>query len=523
MIVWSSLVRVGEVMILMAAAWPPVRLIAERGFRRKLLAFPRPAGIMISGILATLCVVAIGIWRSPLLLHVGAVFVAVLALLLAFRGRTTYGRRRGLPPGSLSLMRAGPWRRHDFYETESARLGPVFKVSNVTQPTICVVDLALGISILKNQNESLRASPLPFNARVPGGFLRYMNADLRPAYRTLFRRAFSRQTVERCEATIQTIARSSLGDIVGTAELGGGTQLHDKIHDMVFRVMSCVFLGIHEGSLQFARLKRGFSKADFRRAALVPPWRVSAALREIEAIVVDRAASLSLPPTGESERMPSFLGNIALFDERAVTDPTVVGNLIYMMQTACADVSGMLHWSLAMLAQNPLWASRLSREVRFGRADDADALAVRIVRETLRLEQSEYLIREITREFYVGELRFPKGWMLRVCVREAHRNEKSFESPLLFDPGRFEAHRFKPESYSPFGALRTSCLGEQLALEIGRIFLTELSRVFDWAGVSGEPEYNGFHWQPGPFQIKRSNADHPPHFPSSTRSTTASP
>ena len=65
------------------------------------------------------------------------------------------------------------------------------------------------------------------------------------------------------------------------------------------------------------------------------------------------------------------------------------------------------------------------------------ATSTRIVMETLRLEQSEYLYRETTRDIEHKGVVIPRGWLVRLCVRESHQDPAIFANPDVFDPDRF--------------------------------------------------------------------------------------
>jgi (+)-abscisic acid 8'-hydroxylase len=115
------------------------------------------------------------------------------------------------------------------------------------------------------------------------------------------------------------------------------------------------------------------------------------------------------------------------------------------------------------------------------------------------MEQSEFITRRATEDIHWEGYLIPKGWRLRVCVRESHRSAEIFDHPDRFDPDRFLSAPPTRDDYSPFGvtSTRTSCLGEPLTLTVGRIFVDELVRGYDWTVVSDGPrEFSGFHWRP---------------------------
>jgi cytochrome P450 len=95
----------------------------------------------------------------------------------------------------------------------------------------------------------------------------------------------------------------------------------------------------------------------------------------------------------------------------------------------------------------------------------------------------------------------PAGWLLRLCIRESHRDPAIFAEPDRFDPDRFRGRAYSRLEYSPFGAStsRHACLGELLAKTIARVFLVEVARGFAWRVVGDGPrEFDGWHWTPGP-------------------------
>jgi cytochrome P450 len=198
----------------------------------------------------------------------------------------------------------------------------------------------------------------------------------------------------------------------------------------------------------------------------------------------------------------------ALFD-----DPTLTKNLILVFRLAYGDLTGLFDWLFKMLSDHPECLVRLREEgpatPSVVTGDEASAsnahppaLAVRIVMETLRLEQSEFLYRRVVRPVRHDDVLLPAGWLLRVCIQESHRSADVFEEPDRFDPDRFARRAFSRMEYSPFGLDNHACMGARLALSLGSVFVEELAR-FDWEVLRDGPivrdgNRHRYHWRPNP-------------------------
>ena len=181
---------------------------------------------------------------------------------------------------------------------------------------------------------------------------------------------------------------------------------------------------------------------------------------------------------------------------------TLVGNLIFIMAVARDDLEGFLLWILKMSCDHPQWTLGLRPCGVTATVDVAtvDRLSMNIVRETLRLRQSEYVYRDVLRECRIGEYRIPKGWRVRLCLTECHRLESVFPDPDAFDPGRFAARTYTKSEYCPFSDGGHACFGVRVATTIGLTFLQGLATGFDWKAVSDGPVERGNrqwnHWKP---------------------------
>jgi cytochrome P450 len=121
-----------------------------------------------------------------------------------------------------------------------------------------------------------------------------------------------------------------------------------------------------------------------------------------------------------------------------------------------------------------------------------------VIKETLRLHQSEYLYRRVVKPFEFEGYEVPKGWLVRICVRESHRDPKVFVEPERFNPDRFL--EISGNRYSPFGMLEHSCNGVPLVHLISRSILEELRQHGNLELTKKSPPVRAFrhwsHWRP---------------------------
>ena len=163
-----------------------------------------------------------------------------------------------------------------------------------------------------------------------------------------------------------------------------------------------------------------------------------------------------------------------------------------MVEMGRYDLRGLLRWISKYAAENPAWLERI--------AADADGSAAEaFVLETLRMDQSERLMRRVRRDIVFDGFLIPKGSMLRVCMWEAHKSEHAFARPFEFDPSRFCANAPNSDQFSPFGLDHHQCPFASTSILLARQFLQVLARECRLRPVGGGAAVRGaYHWEPAP-------------------------
>jgi cytochrome P450 len=443
-------------------------------------------------------------WAPGALLPVASVGVLVW-LALIWRARPAYGRRRGLAPGSLAIMPLRSLVDLWFYREAATRHGPVFKVSNLGRPMVCVVGLDRGTALLRTAGDRLLSIPFPFNRFVPGGFLRHMTSEPHARYRAILRTAIAPGVVDDCEPAIAACVATGLGRLAAASARAGaaGVSCLPYLEDLVYRAFTRLFFGIEPESDDAERLRALYPVIDFRNPTGASPRTIEATLEEITEVVRRQRRRAQMPAAPGEPPCRAFLFELERELPEALDDVTVVRNLIYILHTGANDVIGLLHWVLKLLSENPSWARRLCDASPAG-SDGTESLASRIVSECLRLEQSENVNRAAHADVHFAGFLIPKGWLVRVCVRESHRDPAVFPDPDRFDPDRFLGRRYARAEYSPFGLPPRPCLGDHVTRSVASLFVTELA-TYDCSVMSDGPRaFSGFrHWAPSPaFRVK---------------------
>lgn len=486
----SGIEKLAEIAVLFMVIWPVIRIAIDPGIRRRFAAFPWIQALIVVSLLTYAVGTTALAALAPALLRVAAVSALLILLIERWQARASHGTRRGRPRGSLAFLPLGPWRDPQYYRRQADRHGPVFKFRHFVRPAIGIVGLEQAADFLRSNDENLAVPPAPFSRIVPGGFVRYLGGVRHHDVASVLRSAFSLAVVEACEARFASEAKAA----VDTLTLNGAADPTPAIDRMALHQLMQCFFGVGPGAA-LDRLASLYDVADYRRLARTGRRRASEAIFEL---VRELRSLISGASATSISGSPSFLSELVRSDPDALASDEVMCNFAYTFHTARLDVNGLLAWLLVTAGKNEWCLDRLAAELRVDRcgALQAGGMADRIVRETLRLHQSEFLLRRVRRPITWNGFRVPAGWMVRICVQESHRNSELFERPDVFDPDRF-LQSLSRTRYSPFGMAPRMCPGEHLSRAIGRHLIAELSTCEISLKDSEPLEFSGFHWRPG--------------------------
>jgi cytochrome P450 len=441
-------------------------------------------------------------YRWPTLLHVFAGISFIGLLFTWMRARPTYGRRRRLPPGSLGVAASlDAIGQRDFYREQAGIHGPVFKMSQFGRPVVCVVGLETARQIMRT--DTLEGARLPYNRFLPDGSLRYMDDRAHDREAPFFRDVFSGLDLAPHEELARVSCRRMLQDLATRSlESPDGIRPREHLRSWTFTVLASVFWGMAPDDERLPALDKAQEGLDIGRGG-GPRWRkaMRGSLDTFNAVMRGQAHRWS--SAGIDSGRGNALSSMLLGDPDALGDPSRAHNLTLVFRLALTDVTSLLDWIMAQLTANPDWQRRV--RVSTGRSErpgeDSGNVAIRVVHETLRLEQSEYLYRTVAKPMSIGEFHVPAGWLLRVCVQESHRDPAIFPEPDRFDPDRFLGAPRSRREYSPFGVDDHGCMGVPIVHFLGRIFVEELCAGYHARLIRDAPPERGTrhrdHWRPG--------------------------
>jgi cytochrome P450 len=277
-------------------------------------------------------------------------------------------------------------------------------LSEQNHSQICVVGLPLAHRLLKQNASALRPVTIDLSSLFIEGFMRQMAGETHKKYRSALIVAINELKDQDFLPDLQIIVSQCLEQFFvesGTRE-GTSQDYLDVLTEIATGFLLRVFFGAAPGSEIHAKLLTLFGKLGPH--GLV--WNITEvqthAFREL---CTELGNFVQKPVKAKTAGDDGF---IQVLQKAGSLDATMLGNLIYMVEMGRYDLRGLFRWISRNAANAPKWA----QEIRAAGNDDpvnSLAIARAFVLETLRMDQSERLIREVTDDFVFEGYKFPKG------------------------------------------------------------------------------------------------------------------
>ena len=413
--------------------------------------------------------------------------------------------RQSLPPGDQFELDSAERADRRILLALAAEHGPIFKLNEQNHSQICVVGLPLARRLLKENAFALRPVTIELVSLFSEGFMRQMAGETHKKYRASLVGAINELEIPSFLPELQIIAARRLGQYFVESGTRADTSQDylDALTDIATGFLLRVFFGASPCSKAHHKLLTLFRKLGPH--GLV--WNIT----EVQTRAFkELCAELEKHPRAQVEPgMAGGDGILQLLYAAGSLDDTMLGNLIYMVEMGRYDMRGLFRWISRNAANAPEWVKEIKAPEN---SDTETALSVAraFILETLRMDQSERLIREVTDDFTFEGFRFPKGWRVRICLWESHKDAENFPQPFEFEPARFLSNPPSRDAYSPFGLDRHQCPFSEIAVTLGTVFLQCLAQEYQVSSLHDGPGIRGaYHWEPPPdftVQLSRNSS-----------------
>ena len=410
-----------------------------------------------------------------------------------------YGRLRQafsshpLPPGDLVNLDACERIDQRFLLKRFERLGPIFKAIGGRRLQVCIVGIPRCREFLKTYGQNLTQVTVKLDSLFPGGFLRKMDGEPHRKYRQALSRALDEDLVTANQRALQDIIEDGLRRYA-TAHRGPVGSVQDYKHTLsaiMTGLLIYLFFGAPFRSGAFDELIQAFRRLGPEEFE----WWIGAEQKRHYLAI----RQLLLRQLAEPRSViDGWLDTCVLRRMRrdGTLDETSLGHLIYMVEMGRFDMYSLLRWLTKFASANLHLLARITAEnppVSAGQISLAEAFVL----ETLRLVQSERLMRVVNRDLIFEGYLIPRFSSVRLCMWESHKAAETFAEPFTFKPDRFLSGYVTPDQYSPFGMDHHICPLAKINIQLSVLFVQILAAQYSPEGFGdGEALRGRYHWEP---------------------------
>ncbi len=212
-----------------------------------------------------------------------------------------------------------------------------------------------------------------------------------------------------------------------------------------------------------------------------PNQRVDLTRGQLRALILENIAARRATGTADRLDMLSRLMEARFEDGSALSDESLVDDLITNLIAGHETSVLTLTWAFAWLGRHPEIAAQLQAEIDT-LSDDANIDEIQklpfldaVIKECLRLYPAvPEAVRMLAQPFELRGWELPAGINVSACSAVLHMTPELYPEPERFRPERFLERRFSGFEYMPFGGGDRICIGNQFGVFEVKIVLAVL-------------------------------------------------
>lgn len=401
--------------------------------------------------------------------------------------------RKPLPPGKFLNLDSAEQSDQKFLLKLTEKVGPVFKVVFEDKLTICVVGLSLCRRFLQENASNITLQAVNLEELFPLGFLRRMEGEAHKKYRKAIIRGIDPEQMSRDQSVFENVIAEELARYAENPDEDAlsPTNYIAALNTITSSLLIYIFFGARAGSERFEALIGMYNQLGPKEAE----WTVGQHQKKIFFQIRDYL----LEELGREEDSwddglrQSIMGRM---HTQETLDETSLGNLIYMVEIGRYDMRLLFRWLSKFGSENPEALEEIRVE-SFAGPRGKIPMSEAFVMETLRLSQSEVLMRVVNNDIVFDGYHIPRNFIVRLCIWESHKLAESFDAPFSFRPERFTGEAVSRNLFSPFGMDHHSCPFGSMSIKLSSVFIDVLARRYAVSAVGNSlPSKGRYHWQP---------------------------
>ncbi len=398
-----------------------------------------------------------------------------------------------MPPGRLVNLRKMEFSDRRYLYNRGKSTGKIFKALQNQRLIICLMELDSGRRLLAEQGENLRSDSIAVTRLFPKGLLRNLEGVDHQHYRKALVKALERSQYpldEECAPIIGHWLQKHAASFRETASTP--EELTTTLSKISTALLVQMYFGGRLGTQELDRLMTLFHRLGPNGLVWSIDKNQQKAFEDIRDFLIEQ---LGHSTPGEDLSAGSCVVK-NMFDVGTLDD-VAIGNLIYMVEMGRYDLHSLFRWLLKYASENSGIMQQIARE-DFSVTKQNKSLALAFVQETLRMDQSERLIRVVEKDFVFDEYFFPRHAYVRICLWEAHKSGEYFPDAFTFNPQHFVDTDHGITRFAPFGLDHHRCPMANPVVQMGVHFVRSLSQHFRVEPTTQTKANRGpFHWQPG--------------------------